>query len=403
MSAAVRRRRVGVAIVGLGGAVASTAAAGVELLRRGTNRMDGLPLAHVAVPGLAGYDDLVFGGWDVNGQDLAEATAEHRVLNDNQLAETRDALSNVKPWPAVASLAYCKRIQGSNSRETRGHREAIEAIVDDITRFKAANDLDSVVMVNLASTERTPADSPALRNIDAFERALDADDTGIGPAMLYARAAIEAGVAYGNFTPSVAADAPALAEFARRRGVPVAGKDGKTGQTLLKTVLAPMLRARALHVDGWFSTNILGNRDGQALDDPDSLKSKLDTKGSVLDSILGYHVEDHIVDIRYYRPRGDDKEAWDNIDVSGFLGQRMQLKVNFLCKDSILAAPLVLEIARLLDLARQRGEAGAQEQLSLFFKAPQTAAGRAPQHAFHLQETMLNEWLGLPAAPAAAE
>jgi myo-inositol-1-phosphate synthase len=393
---------VGVAIVGLGGAVASTAAAGVELLRRGSNRMDGLPLAHVSVPGLAGYDDLVFGGWDVNGQDLAEATAEHRVLNDNQLAEARDALSNVKPWPAVASLAFCKRIQGANSREANGHREAIEAIVDDITRFKAANDLDSVVMVNLASTERTPADSPALRSPDAFERAIDSNDSGIGPAMLYARAAIEAGVAYGNFTPSVAADAPALAELAKRRGVPVAGKDGKTGQTLLKTVLAPMLRARALHVDGWFSTNILGNRDGQALDDPDSLKSKLDTKGSVLDSILGYHVEDHIVDIRYYRPRGDDKEAWDNIDVSGFLGHRMQLKVNFLCKDSILAAPLVLEIARLLDLARQRGDSGPQEQMSLFFKAPQTA-GKPPQHAFHLQEAMLADWLGLPAVPAAAE
>ena len=219
--------------------------------------------------------------------------------------------------------------------------------------------------------------------------------------MLYAYAAIEAGVPYGNFTPSVAADVPALAELARRRGVPVAGKDGKTGQTLLKTVLAPALRARALHVDGWFSTNILGNRDGLALDDPDSLRSKLDTKGSVLDSILGYRVEDHIVDIRYYRPRGDDKEAWDNIDVIGFLGHRMQIKVNFLCKDCILAAPLVIEIARLLDLAQQRGEGGAQEQLSLFFKAPMTANGRAPEHAFHLQERMLADWLGVPVVAAA--
>jgi len=395
------KRRVGVAVVGLGGAVASTAAAGVEILRRGTNRMGGLPLAHVAVPGLPAYDELIFGGWDLNGQDLAEAAAEHRVLNDNQIAETRSALSNVRPWPAVASAAFCRRIQGANARPTDGHRAAIEAIVDDITRFKAANDLDSVVMINLASTERTPADAPALRSTEAFERALDRNDEAIGPAMLYARAAIEAGVPYGNFTPSVAADAPALAELAQRRGVPLAGKDGKTGQTLLKTVLAPMLRARALHVDGWFSTNILGNRDGEALDDPDSLKSKLDTKGKVLDSILGYHVEDHIVDIRYYRPRGDDKEAWDNIDVSGFLGHRMQLKVNFLCKDSILAAPLVLEIARLLDLARSRGGAGAQEQMSLFFKAPQTVNGHAPQHAFHLQEAMLADWLGVPLTAAA--
>jgi myo-inositol-1-phosphate synthase len=397
------RRRVGVAVVGLGGAVASTAAAGVEVLRRGVNRMDGLPLAHVSVPGLAGYEDLVFGGWDLNGQDLAEAAAEHRVLNDTQRAEVAPALAAVRPWPAVGSSAYCRRILGANMREARGHRAAVEAIVDDLRRFKAENGLDALVMVNLASTERTPpADGAALRSPDAFERALDADDAGIGPAMLYARAAIEAGVPYGNFTPSVAADAPALAEMARRRGVPVAGKDGKTGQTLLKTVLAPMLRARALRVDGWFSTNILGNRDGEALEDPDSLRSKLGTKGSVLDGILGYRVEDHIVDIRYYRPRGDDKEAWDNIDVSGFLGQRMQIKVNFLCKDSILAAPLVLEIARLLDLAGQRGEAGAQEQLSLFFKAPQTRGDRPPQHAFHLQERMLGDWLGVPLVPGAA-
>jgi myo-inositol-1-phosphate synthase len=402
MSATSKRRRVGVAVVGLGGAVASTAAAGLEILRRGTNQMDGLPLAHLSVPGLAGYEDLVFGGWDLDGHSLAEAAAEHRVLNHTQLAATGSALAAIRPWPAVASSsAFCRRIDGGNLRETRGHRAAIEAITDDLRGFKAANDLDSLVMVNLASTERVPPDGSVLRAPDAFERALDADDPGIGPAMLYARAAIEAGVPYGNFTPSVAADAPALAKMARERGVPVAGKDGKTGQTLLKTVLAPMLRARALRVDGWFSTNILGNRDGLALDDPDSLTSKVGTKGSVLDSILGYRVEDHIVDIRYYRPRGDDKEAWDNIDVTGFLGHRMQIKVNFLCKDSVLAAPLVLEIARLLDLAAQRGEGGPQEQLSLFFKAPATADGRAPQHAFHLQERMLADWLGLPTAAAA--
>jgi myo-inositol-1-phosphate synthase len=194
----------------------------------------------------------------------------------------------------------------------------------------------------------------------------------------------------------LAADAPALKQFAQQQNVPIAGKDGKTGQTMIKTVLAPALKARALHVDGWFSTNILGNRDGEALRDPDSLKSKLDTKGSVLDSILGYHVEDHLVDIRYYRPRGDDKEAWDNIDVSGFLGQRMQIKVNFLCKDSVLAAPLALEIARVLDLAQQRGDGGVQEQLSVFFKAPMVANGHAPEHAFHMQENMLMDWLGAP-------
>jgi myo-inositol-1-phosphate synthase len=399
-AAAAKRRRVGVAVVGLGGAVATTAAAGVELLRRGTNRMDGLPLADVAVPGLARYEDLVFDGWDLNGQSLAAAVAEHRVLNDNQLDETGSALGAVRPRPGVASEAFCRRIGGANLRAVGGHRAAVAAIVEDLERMRASNDLDSLVMVNLASTERTPEDAAALQTADAFERGLDGDDPAIGPAMLYARAAIEAGVPYGNFTPSVAADAPALVELSRRRGVPVAGKDGKTGQTLMKTVLAPALRARALHVDGWFSTNILGNRDGEALRDRDSLASKLGTKGNVLDSILGYPVEDHIVDIRYYRPRGDDKEAWDNIDVTGFLGHRMQIKVNFLCKDSVLAAPLVLEIARVLDLAQQRGEAGPQEQLSLFFKAPMTANGHAPEHAFPAQERMLADWLAAGAAAA---
>jgi myo-inositol-1-phosphate synthase len=190
--------------------------------------------------------------------------------------------------------------------------------------------------------------------------------------MLYAYAAIDSGTPYANFTPSVAADVQPLADLAARRGVPVAGKDGKTGQTLIKTVIAPALRDRALHVDGWFSTNILGNSDGKALDDPRSLASKLGTKKTVLDQILGYPVEDHIVMIHYYRPRGDDKEAWDNIDLTGFLGRKMQLKLNFLCKDSVLAAPLVIEIARVLGLAQARGEAGVQEQMSLFFKAPQT-------------------------------
>ncbi len=213
--------------------------------------------------------------------------------------------------------------------------------------------------------------------------------------MLYAYAAVGEGVAYGNFTPSVAGDIPALVRFAEERGVPLAGKDGKTGQTFIKTVIAPGLKSRALKVDGWFSTNILGNRDGLALSHPDSLKSKITTKGSVLDDILGYKVEDHLVDIRYYRPRGDNKEAWDNIDIIGFLGQPMQLKINFLCKDSILAAPLVIEIARLLDYAQRCGEAGVQEQLSIFFKLPQVAneATMRPEHALHVQEQMLLEWL----------
>jgi myo-inositol-1-phosphate synthase len=202
--------------------------------------------------------------------------------------------------------------------------------------------------------------------------------------MLYAYAAMTKGIPYGNFTPSVAADIPALIELAELRKVPIAGKDGKTGQTFIKTVLAPALKSRALKVEGWYSTNILGNRDGLALSNEDSLASKVKTKSSVLDDILGYPVEDHIVDIRYYRPRGDNKEAWDNVDIAGFLGQPMQIKVNFLCKDSILAAPLAIEIARCLDLAKQRGESGIQEQLSVFFKLPMSKDGK-PEQAFHKQ------------------
>ncbi|HNQ16170.1 MAG TPA: inositol-3-phosphate synthase, partial [Pyrinomonadaceae bacterium] len=194
--------------------------------------------------------------------------------------------------------------------------------------------------------------------------------------------------------PSVAADIPALIEFADLNGVPVAGKDGKTGQTMIKSVLAPAFKTRALKVEGWFSTNILGNRDGLALSNADSLASKVKTKSSLLDDILGYEVEDHIVDIRYYKPRGDNKEAWDNIDLTGFMGRRMQLKVNFLCKDSILAAPLAIEIARCLDLAHRRGEGGVQEQLAIFFKAPMTKVrGAVAENALHKQEAILDEWL----------
>ena len=388
--------RLGVAFVGMGGAVATTAIAGIARIRAQRAGLEGLPLAGLAVPGLAGYQDLVFGGWDLNGDSVLQAARQHAVLPAAQLDEVASELAALAPWAAIGSTGFCRNIDGANKREAGSHREAVSLIADDLARFRESAGTDRIVMVNLASTERpVDANAPAYQSIEAFERALDASDPAVGPAMLYAYAAISRGVGYANFTPSVAADVPALVQFAQARGVPVGGKDGKTGQTFMKTVLAPALRARALHVDGWFSTNILGNRDGQALADPDSLKSKLDTKGSVLDSMLGYAVEDHIVDIRYYRPRGDDKEAWDNIDVAGFMGQRMQIKVNFLCKDSILAAPLAIEIARLLDLARQRGEGGVQEHLGAFFKAPMTADGGVPEHAFHAQQRRLLDWLGV--------
>ena len=387
-------RRVGVLVVGLGGAVATTAAAGIEMLRAGSNAMAGLPLAGVGAAGIAAYRNLHFAGWDLHGEDLNSAVREHRVLDREQSALVAPAMSAMKPWPAVGSVDFCKNVDGANKVAAGSHREAVERIREDIRRYRETSGIENLVMVNLASVERWPdKGAVALHTPEGFEKGLDGSDPAISPAMLYAYASIVEGVPYGNFTPSLAADVPALTTLAERRNVPVAGKDGKTGQTFIKTVLAPAFRSRSLYVEGWFSTNILGNRDGLALNNKDSLQSKLNTKGSVLDDILGYPVEDHIVDIRYYKPRGDNKEAWDNIDLVGFLGQKMQIKVNFLCRDSILAAPLVIEIARVLDLARQRGEGGIQEQLGLFFKAPMTPAGKREEHSFPVQERVLLDWL----------
>ncbi|HEY0524283.1 MAG TPA: inositol-3-phosphate synthase [Stellaceae bacterium] len=387
-------RKLGVLVVGLGGAVSTTAVAGVEMIRAGSNDLVGLPLADVRAPGIAAYRNIQFGGWDLNPDDLATAAVQHRVLDTEQAAAVSGPLSKMRPWAAVGGKGWCNNVDGSNKIGSNGHRAAVDQITRDIRDYRSKNDVDGCVMINLASVERwADLASPALNSIDGFERALDEDDPNVSPAMLYAYAAIREGLPYGNFTPSLAADVPALTQLATKRNVPVAGKDGKTGQTMIKTVLAPALRSRSLYVEGWFSTNILGNRDGLALDDPASLKSKLNTKASVLDSILGYPVEDHLVHIHYYKPRGDNKEAWDNIDIVGFLGQKMQIKVNFLCRDSILAAPLVIEIARVLDLAKQRGDGGVQEQLGLFFKAPQTSNGHDPEHAFPAQERRLMEWL----------
>ncbi|HXG83158.1 MAG TPA: inositol-3-phosphate synthase [Pyrinomonadaceae bacterium] len=393
------RKKLGIMIVGLGGAVASTAVAGIELLRRGKIGAEGLPLAPLPenlTGNLADYENIVFGGWDLNADDLATAAAAHDVLTLQQFQEVSEQLQASKPLAAVCNSAFCRNIEGKNVVAAGNHNLCVEIVREDIRRFKNERDVERVVVINLASTESfIDKDSETFATLENFEKDLGENSAKISPAMIYAYAAIGAGAAYGNFTPSVAADIPALVQYAEQKGVPIAGKDGKTGQTFIKTVIAPGLKARALKVDGWYSTNILGNRDGLALSHPDSLKSKITTKNSVLDDILGYKVEDHLVDIRYYRPRGDNKEAWDNIDIIGFLGQPMQLKINFLCRDSILAAPLVIEIARLLDYAQICGEAGVQEQLSVFFKLPQVAdeTNQKPEHALHLQERMLLEWL----------
>ena len=385
------KRKLGIAVVGIGGAVGSTMAAGIELLKKGLVGTEGLPLADLNVEGLADYTDIVFAGWDLFSEHLAKAAEGHDVLTHKQFVAAEESLRQIKPWAAVEDPGFLSNIDGENKLAKGSHRETIEKLRANLREFITR--CDSVVVINLASTEKLAVEGNEIFNsLAGFEKALDEDSPAISPAMLYAYAAMTKGIPYGNFTPSVAADIPALIELADLRKVPIAGKDGKTGQTFIKTVLAPALRSRALKVDGWYSTNILGNRDGLALSNEDSLASKVKTKSSILEDILGYEVEDHLVDIRYYRPRGDNKEAWDNIDISGFLGQSMQIKVNFLCKDSILAAPLAIEIARCLDLAKQRGETGIQEQLSVFFKLPMAKSGH-PEQAFHKQEELLMNWL----------
>ncbi len=385
------KRVLGIAVVGIGGAVGTTMAAGVELLKQGVIDMTGLPLADLSADGLADYTDIVFAGWDLFPDHLAKAAENHDVLTYKQFVAAQKALGDIKPWPALGDSRFLSLIDGENKIGDKGLRAVIEKLRNDLRSFKAR--CDSVVVINLASTEKLASEGNEIFNsIASFETALDQNSPDISPAMLYAYAAIAEGIPYGNFTPSVAAEIPSLIEFAGKQAVPIAGKDGKTGQTFIKSVIAPALRSRALKVDGWFSTNILGNRDGLALSNAESLASKVKTKSSLLDDILGYEVEDHIVDIRYYRPRGDNKEAWDNIDIRGFLGQPMQLKVNFLCKDSILAAPLAIEIARCLDLAQQRGEGGIQEQLSVFFKMPMAKSETLDQR-FHAQDAKLLRWL----------
>ena len=390
---APRGERLGIAVIGLGGAVATTAVAGALLMRSGEQGPAGLPLAEFTDLDLASYADLHFRGWDLYPHNLYDAAKHHNVLKPAQLQAIEMDLAAITPWPAIANRNFCAGVVADGEDTRQPHRRTVKQIQHQLDTF--SREIDArVVVINLASTEHAlDMNDVIYQEPTAFETALDEDHAGISPAMLYAYACIKAGVPYGNFTPSTAADVPALVRTAAEENTPVAGKDGKTGQTYLKTVLAPALRARALQVDGWFSTNILGNRDGEALRKPGSLQNKINTKGDVLTSCLGYPVEDHVVKINYYKPRGDNKEAWDNIDINGFLGHEMQIKVNFLCKDSILAAPLAIEIARCLDLAGRKGRGGVVEALGVFFKAPMTEDDREPLHDFTKQQIELVDWL----------
>ena len=408
--------RLGVLLVGLG-AVASTFIAGVEHARRGTGRPIGsltqmgtirlgkrtegrTPLIRDFVP-LAGLDQLVFGAWDPIPDDAYQAALKAGVLDPYRHVEPiADFLHTIRPMPAAFDSYYVKRLQGPNVKQGRTKFHLVESIRDDICNFKSAHKCDRLVMIWCASTEIFMEEQPVHRDLEAFEAALETNDVNIAPSMLYAYAALTEGVPFANGAPNLTVDIPAMVTLARQRGVPICGKDFKTGQTLMKTVIAPMLKARMLGLRGWYSTNILGNRDGEVLDDPESFRTKEESKLGVLEYVLQPHLYPelygdvyHKVRINYYPPRGDNKEGWDNIDIFGWLGYPMQIKVDFLCRDSILAAPLVLDLALFLDLAQRAGMKGVQEWLSFYFKSPQHAPSVYPEHDLFIQQTKLKNTL----------
>ena len=413
---ASREGRLGVLLPGLG-AVATTVLAGVEAVRQGLAQPFGSlsqmntirlgkrtdersPLIRELVP-LAELPQLVFGAWDPIAADAYDSAVDAGVLDRHRhLDPIREYLKSVVPMPAVFDTAYVKRLDGPNKKRADDKMALAEALREDIRRFKAENDCDRLAMIWCGSTEIFLRAGPAHATPEAFEDALRASDPAIAPSMIYAYAAIMEGIPYANGAPNLSGDLPALEELARRRGVPIAGKDFKTGQTLMKTILAPGLKARMLGVSGWFSTNILGNRDGAVLDDPESFKTKEESKLGVLDYILQpsmypdlYGDIFHKVRINYYPPRGDDKEGWDNLDIFGWMGYPMQIKVDFLCRDSILAAPIVLDLALFLDLASRAGLSGIQEWLSFYFKSPQCPEGLYPEHDLFIQHWKLKNTL----------
>jgi myo-inositol-1-phosphate synthase len=408
--------RLGILTVGLG-AVASTFAAGVELIRRGLAepvgsltqmgaiRLGGrgeerVPLVRDFVP-LAGIDQLVFGAWDPVADTAYEAAVKCGVLDRLAHIEPIAAeLKEIEPMPAVFDQNYVRRLDGPNVKPGASKRDLAEAVRTDIRDFKAAHACDRLVVIWCASTEIFLEPGPAHQDLDALEAAIDADDKSIPPSMLYAYAALREGVPFINGAPNLTVDVPGMVELAETAGLPIAGKDFKSGQTLVKTVLAPMLKARMLGLRGWYSTNILGNRDGEVLEDPDSFRTKEETKLGVLDHILQpglypqlYGDVQHQVRINYYPPRGDSKEGWDNIDIVGWLGYPMQIKVDFLCRDSILAAPLALDLVLFTDLAQRAGLKGVQEWLSFYFKSPQHALGGHPEHDLFIQQARLENTL----------
>ncbi len=406
---------LGILLVGLG-AVSTTVIAGTLAVRKnlakpigsltqiGTLRLgkrtEGRSPKIADILPLAGLDDVVFGGWDLFGDNCYDAAKTAGVLEPSLLDAIRPELEALKPWPAVFDRQYVKRLDGPNVKKGKNKLDLAEQVIADIRKFKADHSLDRLVMVWCGSTEIFMNESPAHQSIEAFEKALAANDETIPSSMVYAYAALKEGIPYANGAPNLTCDVPALVDLAQKTRSPIAGKDLKTGQTLIKTIIAPGLKARLLGVEGWYSTNILGNRDGEVLDDPESFKTKEESKKSVLDYIFQAHLYPelyqeihHVVRINYYPPRGDNKEGWDNVDLVGWLGYPMQLKINFLCRDSILAAPIVLDVALFLDLAKRAGLAGIQEWLSFYFKSPQHAPGLYPEHDLFIQLMKLKNTL----------
>ena len=408
--------RLGILTVGLG-AVASTLIAGVELVKRGQGQPIGsltqmdtirlgkrtdhrVPLIKDFVP-LARLEDIEWGAWDPFPDDAYIAATRAGVLESGKHIEgIAEVLRDVRPMKAAFDREYVKRIDADNTIGTVNKRAMLNAIREDINRFKEEKKVDRVVMIWAASTEIFIEPGPQHQDIESFEKAIDANDPTIAPSMLYAYAAILEGVPFANGAPNLTVDIPVLRDLAIERRVPISGKDFKTGQTLIKTVLGPMLRTRMLGLSGWYSTNILGNRDGEVLDDPDNFKTKEESKLGVLEHILDpelhpelYGEVYHKVRINYYPPRGDNKEGWDNIDLFGWLGYPMQIKVDFLCRDSILAAPLALDLVLFSDLAQRAGMYGIQEWLSFYYKAPMTAPGLVAEHDLFVQQAKLKNTL----------
>ena len=398
------------------GAVSTTFIAGTLLIRKGLapsigslaergtvrlgKRNEGRsPLIKDFVP-LASLDDLVFGAWDIFEENGFEAATTAGVIEASLLEKVRPELEAVRPWPAVFDQRYVKRLMGTNIKTGATKRDLAEQVRADIRAFREEHGLARLVMIWCGSTEIFMTPAPEHESVETFEAAMDANAESISSSMIYAYAALKEGIPYANAAPNLSADIPALDRLALDNGSPVAGKDLKTGQTLIKTIVAPGLKARLIGVSGWYSTNILGNRDGEVLDDPESFKTKEESKKSVLDYILQpelypdlYDDLCHVVRINYYPPRGDNKEGWDNIDLVGWLGYPMQLKINFLCRDSILAAPIVLDLVLFLDLAKRAGMSGVQEWLSFYFKSPVHAPGLYPEHDLFIQLMKLKNTL----------